>query len=194
MTPDDVVDVLSKCAAYDQRTVGSVDVMAWHEILARTELPDALDAVRMHYADSPNRAMPADIRKLALGIRDARQARERQAEGRLAIEAGTRDRSADVAALVRTVAKALPQPDTHARAVARARADRGRPERLPAQPKRPAKKTELPNPVTADIAAMATRYLLDGHTPAAVSEQLGVSRGWCERTAARLRPEREDRP
>lgn len=66
--------VLAKAAAYDQRTVGEADVLAWHEILERVDLTDALDAVRRHYTASVERIMPADVVRLA---RDARRDRER---------------------------------------------------------------------------------------------------------------------
>jgi hypothetical protein len=77
MTPGDVARVLTKCAAYDQRTIGESDVAAWHEILASYDLGDALDAVTRHYRDSTERIMPAQLRKLAAVVRDER----RRAEG-----------------------------------------------------------------------------------------------------------------
>jgi hypothetical protein len=59
--PAEVAQVLTKCSAYDLRTVGRADVAAWHEILAVADLVDALDAVTRHYRESSTRAMPADI-------------------------------------------------------------------------------------------------------------------------------------
>lgn len=76
MTPEDVIDVLAKAAAFDQRTVGQADVLAWHEILHRIERDDALDAVAKHYAESRERLMPADVVRLG---RIARLDRERAA-------------------------------------------------------------------------------------------------------------------
>jgi hypothetical protein len=189
VTPEDIVDVLTKCAAYDQRTVGEADVMAWHEILGRVDRGDALEAVRVHYGETSERAMPAHIRKLAAGIRDTREGRERQHERRLAIESGptVRDRSADVTALVRQVADSLPQPDAHARALDRARKERGRPEKPTKQRRQTKKPKDYPQPATDAAAALATRYLLDGYTPEAVAEKLFVSRRWCEKTIRRLR-------
>jgi hypothetical protein len=189
MTPADVIDVLSKCAAYDQRTIGETDVMAWHEILGRTDRGDALEAVRLHYGETRDRAMPADIRKLAAGVRDTRQGRERQHERRLAIESGptVRDRSADVTALVRSVADALPQPDAHARALTRARKERGRPLALPPKVREKAKKPkDYPPPKTDDVSALAVHYLRDGHEPAVVAAQFGIAKGWCQKVARRM--------
>lgn len=79
MTPEDVIDVLAKAAAFDQRTVGQADVLAWHEILHRIERDDALDAVAKHYAESRERLMPADVVRLG---RIARLDRERAAKVR----------------------------------------------------------------------------------------------------------------
>lgn len=201
MTPADTGKVLMKVAAYDQRTVGATDIAAWHEVIGGLDLGDCLNAVTVHYREQSTRVMPADVRKLALGIRDARQARERQDERRLAIEAGptTRDRSAEVTALVRSVADALPKPDGHARALDRARKERGRPSPELRQAKTKQQKTakkpkDYPKPTSDDVAALATRYLLDGYAPADVAERLHVSRKWCERTARRFQPTSEDAP
>lgn len=79
MTPEDVVDVLAKCAAFDSRTVGEVDVAAWHEILHRIDRQDALAAVTRHYTESSARAMPADILRHARAARDDRKRVESQA-------------------------------------------------------------------------------------------------------------------
>jgi len=68
--------VLTKAAAYDQRTIGEADVLAWHEILAPYDLADALEAVTRHYRDSTERVMPAQLRKLTNIVRDERHRRE----------------------------------------------------------------------------------------------------------------------
>lgn len=77
MTPSEVARVLAKASAFDQRTVGAADVAAWHEILHRVELADALDAVRDHYTGSTDRLMPADVVRLARLSRDERRRRQR---------------------------------------------------------------------------------------------------------------------
>lgn len=76
MTPAEVARVLAKAAAFDQRTVGEADVMAWHEIVGRFELVDALEAVRVHYSNSTERIMPAHVLRLAPAARDERHRRE----------------------------------------------------------------------------------------------------------------------
>jgi len=182
--------VLAKLAAFDQRTVGESDLLAWHEVLGRYDLDDCLAAVTAHYADTRDRAMPADIRRHATRIRNDRHEREERETRRLEIEAKP-DRSDAVTALVQSVVDALPKPDVHQRALARARKDRGRPEPVRHERKKPAKPGDYPVPASDDVAALATRYLLDGHEPRAVAERLAVSRRWCEKTIRRLRPDPE---
>ena len=191
MTPQETAAVLAKCSGFDQRTVGSADVMAWHEVIGYLDLEDCLKAVTVHYSEQSNRAMPADIRRIAIPIRDRRKDGMAREE-RLAIEAGVTDRSEAVTALIREVAASLPQPDVHKRAVARARAERGGPApKLARKPKKTkGDKPTYPPPQTDAAAAMATRYLIDGYTPADVSERLGVNRRWCEKTAAKFAGDR----
>lgn len=196
LTPGDTARVLAKIAAFDQRTVGAADIAAWHEVIGHLDIGDCLNAVALHYREQSTRAMPADVRRLALAIRDTRQAAERQNERRLAIGPSTRDRSPEVAALVQEVIAALPTPDAHTRALARARRERGResPELRQAKqpkPKKRKQKQDYPKPVSDEVAALATRYLIDGYTPADVAERLAVSRRWCERTARKFRPAEE---
>jgi hypothetical protein len=189
MTPADTAKVLLKLAAYDQRTTGESDVAAWYEVIGPLHLQDALAAVTAHYREQAHRAMPADIRKLAMRIRDDRTAQHERHDRQAAIEAApsTTDRSAAVTALIDQVAANLPQPDLYERAKARARAERGRPPPQPArrQRRRQPPKDE-PAPIDSQIATLAARYLRDGHEPAAVAGLLGVSRRWCQRAAREL--------
>lgn len=192
MTPGDTARVLAKAAAFDSRSIGDTDVAVWHEILGHLELQDALAAVTAHYREQTRRAMPADIRQLAIAHRDRRK------EGQhLALPAGptVRDRSPEVAALVQQVADNLPRPDLHERARARARQERGRPSKQLTQP--PPKKSrkppkDYPPPVDADgreikeVAGQVRRYLRDGHDPADVADRFAVSRKWCRKQAALL--------
>lgn len=78
MKAAEVAKVLAKCAAYDQRTIGEVDVLAWLEILDTTEFTDGLEAVTRHYRTSGDRAMPADILRHAGDAKRDRQRREHQ--------------------------------------------------------------------------------------------------------------------
>ena len=64
MTPADIARLLAACAAYDRRTVGEMDIIAWHKAIG------ALD-----YADSRDWIMPADV---AAGVRAIRNDRAGQ--------------------------------------------------------------------------------------------------------------------
>lgn len=72
MTPAEAAKVLAKASAYDQRTVGHTDVLAWHEALADLGYDDAMAAVARHYAHTTDRLMPAHIRRLVVSIRNDR--------------------------------------------------------------------------------------------------------------------------
>jgi hypothetical protein len=72
MNRQETAQVLAKCAAFDQRTVGGADVIAWHEVIGRLDFGDALGAVTRHYSETNHRAMPADILAHGRRIRDER--------------------------------------------------------------------------------------------------------------------------
>jgi hypothetical protein len=55
--------ILAKAAAYDRRTIGQADVLAWHEALSDMDATDALAAVAAHYRDSTEWLMPAHVRR-----------------------------------------------------------------------------------------------------------------------------------
>jgi hypothetical protein len=191
MTREEVVDVLTKCAAFDQRTVGELDVMAWHEILGRVDLADALEAVRRHYTDSSDRAMPADILKLSRIARDERTRLETRAAP-LALPGRFETDDIRDERLKRGIAQvvaALPPVDNseriHQLAVRRARQEHGKPERVVTR-KTGGKRKPGP-PATTEIATLARRYLADGYEPADVAERFGIAKGWCSRTANELR-------
>lgn len=112
MTHDDVVDVLAKVAAYDQRTVGQADVLAWHEALSDVDRSAALTAVTRHYRESTDRLMPAHIRRLARTIRDERRrlgakAAPRELPSRFETDAERDDRMARGVAEVQAVLNGL---------------------------------------------------------------------------------------
>lgn len=112
MTPGDTARVLAKAAAYDLRTVGEADVLAWHEVLSTVDFTDALTAVARHYADHTERLMPAHIRRIVVEIRRDRQRGQSTAELR-AIEAdpARRDRSEAVRSLIADLRYSLPEGD-----------------------------------------------------------------------------------
>lgn len=73
MTPGEVVAVLTACAMFDHRRVGEADAAAWHAVIGDLDVADALEAVRRHYRDSTDRAMPAHIRAQVRTIRAERR-------------------------------------------------------------------------------------------------------------------------
>jgi hypothetical protein len=79
VTPEDIIDVLAKAAAFDQRTIGKADVLAWHEVIGDLDRDDALTAVARFYGTvTERRLMPGDVRTLVAEI--ARERRRRPAD------------------------------------------------------------------------------------------------------------------
>ncbi|MET9012285.1 hypothetical protein ABZX74_15405 [Streptomyces olivaceoviridis] len=62
MTPSQTAELLGFAAAFDRRTVGKSDALAWHTILHDIDYQDAKAAVANHYATETRWIMPADIR------------------------------------------------------------------------------------------------------------------------------------
>lgn len=198
MTPGDVARVLAAAAARDNRTIGDADVLAWHQDIGDLDYPLALLAVSRHYRQTRERIMPCDVRQHVAELADEqRRERLREQAAQRALEAPpppprgpVRDRSAAVTALVRQVATNLPGVEAdriHERARQMARRHKGRPDTSRARRDRTKPPKDWPAPQTDEIAAMATRYLLDGYTPTAVAERLAVSAKWCRRTLDRIR-------
>ena len=73
MNAREVGAVLAKCAAFDNRTVGDLNVMAWLEVLGEFDYGDALSAVTRHYARNTDFAMAAHIAAAIHEIRIERQ-------------------------------------------------------------------------------------------------------------------------
>lgn len=229
MTPAQVAVILGLAALRDRRTVGDLEVQAWHQDIGDLDFDDAKEAVSRHYRLTTDWLMPAHIRTHVAELSRERRRNERLAARELAAQqslAGqTTDRRPEIAAfaaeLSAPLALALPsryEPDderdrrvaegvaaarkqlpdespterTQRLAVARARRERGRPERPNPVPKRRRPPKDWPEPCTDEIAALATRYLLDGYPPADVADRLAVSRTWCQRTLRRLRPNRPE--
>lgn len=72
MNSDEVIDLLTTAAAFDRRTVGEADVIAWQSAVGDLDFPDARDAVVQHYRNTRDWIMPSDVRRLVKAIRDAR--------------------------------------------------------------------------------------------------------------------------
>jgi hypothetical protein len=111
--------VLAKAAAFDNRTIGDANLLAWHEILGDLDVDDCLDAISQHHRESTDYLMPAHVRRIALKLRKDRNEQQRQLEQRQAIAASfangpLADRSAEIQAFVRQTYQALPDGDTEA--------------------------------------------------------------------------------
>ena len=63
MTLDETIDLLATCAAYDRRTIGKTDAVAWHAVVCDLPFADAQQAVFAHYSESREWIMPADVRQ-----------------------------------------------------------------------------------------------------------------------------------
>lgn len=66
--------MLAQIQAYDQRTVGESDVIAWHSLLVDAPFEDCREAIRRHYAENTERIMPAHVRRLVRDIHGEREA------------------------------------------------------------------------------------------------------------------------
>lgn len=62
MTPEETGKLLGICAAYDRRTVGEIDVIAWYRVLGDLAYSDCEAAVVAHYSAKTDWIMPAHIR------------------------------------------------------------------------------------------------------------------------------------
>ena len=68
MTRSETAKLLAFCAAYDQRTIGEADVLAWAEALEspwvpNIDLDEAQAAVVAHYRETTQRVNVADVLK-----------------------------------------------------------------------------------------------------------------------------------
>lgn len=88
MNVQQTASVLAKAAAFDGRTVGESDILAWHQAIGDLDAIDALDAVTAHYQRETRWLMPADVRTLAEAQAKRRAAAERR---QLLAEAGWPD-------------------------------------------------------------------------------------------------------
>lgn len=80
MTPAEVARVLAAIQSRDLRTVGQVDVMAWHEDIGDLEFGECLPAVSHHFRTSDARIMPVHIRRFVEEQRRDRAMRDRARE------------------------------------------------------------------------------------------------------------------
>lgn len=108
--------VLAKAAAFDRRTVGEADILAWHDALGDLPAGDCLAAVTEHYRESTEWLMPAHVRRIADTLDRARRRKAREQreadELQAAITASPlHDRRDDVTALIERLRDRLPAGD-----------------------------------------------------------------------------------
>lgn len=72
MELDQTVDLLTVAAAFDQRTIGEGDAIAWHAAIGDLAFEDSRQAVISYYRESRERIMPADVRQRVKAVRQAR--------------------------------------------------------------------------------------------------------------------------
>lgn len=65
----DALEVLAVAAAFDRRTVGEADGMAWSMALPEVGMQPAKDAVIAHYRDTTDWVMPAHVLQIVKSIR-----------------------------------------------------------------------------------------------------------------------------
>jgi len=90
VSPAETAKVLAAAAAFDQRTVGTADVAAWHSALGELDYADARDAVTRHYRTTADRIMPVHVLHYAGEIRSERAQRDwEQTHGHAYVGDGT---------------------------------------------------------------------------------------------------------
>jgi len=75
MTPAECATVLAVAQAFDRRTVGELDVEAWHKAIGDLNADECRSAVTAHYTRSREWCMPFDVRNSVKALRADRLAR-----------------------------------------------------------------------------------------------------------------------
>lgn len=68
MNRSETAQLLTAMAAFDRRTLGDADVIAWQVLMADVNLQDGLEAVQRWYAEHTEWMMPAHVRRLVRDI------------------------------------------------------------------------------------------------------------------------------
>lgn len=89
MNLPETAELLAFAQAFDQRTVGRADVIAWQGVLVDAPFEDCHEAVRRHYTEHTERLMPAHVLRILgeIGAERARAARK-WAPGQYGVAAG----------------------------------------------------------------------------------------------------------
>jgi hypothetical protein len=76
MTLDETIDLLTVAAAFDRRTIGEADAMAWQAAIGDLDFSDSRAAIVAHYQDARDWVMPSDVRKRVKALRRDRLERD----------------------------------------------------------------------------------------------------------------------
>jgi hypothetical protein len=76
VTLDETIDLLTTAAAFDRRTVGEADAIAWHAAIGDLSFDDSRAAVVAHYTETSDWVMPAHVRARVRAMRRDRLTRE----------------------------------------------------------------------------------------------------------------------
>jgi hypothetical protein len=69
----ETADLLTAMSAFDRRTIGDGDVIAWQAVLSDASFGDCLEAVKRYYAENTEWMMPAHVRRLVRDIVSERE-------------------------------------------------------------------------------------------------------------------------
>lgn len=69
---DMIEDALKYAAAFDQRTVGKADILAWSMACGHLSREEITDAIVGHYSESRDRIMPVDVIRRVRAVHKAR--------------------------------------------------------------------------------------------------------------------------
>jgi hypothetical protein len=72
ITPADASELLTLAAAFDRRTIGRADALAWADALHDLDPRDCADAIRTHFRESTEYLMPVHVRTGVKAIRAER--------------------------------------------------------------------------------------------------------------------------
>lgn len=93
VTPADAAELLMIAAAFDRRTIGEADAVAWADALHDLDPMMCAAGVRSHYRDTAEWIMPSHIRQRVKALRETAAERAHKQNLRQAIDA-PRDQSA----------------------------------------------------------------------------------------------------
>lgn len=73
MNLSETARLLGAMAAFDRRTVGDADVIAWQAVMEDIPFADALTAVKQHYSEGEAWLMPVHIRQAVKAMQEQRR-------------------------------------------------------------------------------------------------------------------------